>query len=397
MNKGNQNGGSDYAGKHFILTDDINLNGNQWTPIGKLISESQQYSFQNSFDSGGHSVTGLAVGTSSIPASNFDNGLFGRVGEGGALKNLTVSGKVHGPSNSYCGILVGNSRGSIINCHTMGTVLSGSHNGGLAGGNNGSITSCSADVAVSGAHITGGLVGDNTGSIVNCFASGNISNSGNNSTGGAGGLAGYNGGGIANCYATGAVTRGGGNTGGFVGWNASSGTITKGYYNSTDNADVKIGKDGNDQSGYIAGLAPIVMQTQAFADTLNSNIAPESLATKGFFWIWPGAGETPALAPLHDGAGGGAASDPYVIRTEAQLRVLAAVVNAGSDFAGKFMKLDGGIVLTGQWTPIWTKENSFQGSFDDSGYTVSGLAVGTSDTPATTTTACSAMWTRTAR
>lgn len=169
MNKGNQNGGSDYAGKHFILTDDINLNGNQWTPIGKLISESQQYSFQGSFDGDGHSVTGLAVGTSSIPASNFDNGLFGRVGEDGALKNLTVSGEVHGPSNSYCGILVGNSRGSIINCHTMGTVLSGSHNGGLAGGNNGSITSCSADVAVSGAHITGGLAGYNGGGIANCI------------------------------------------------------------------------------------------------------------------------------------------------------------------------------------------------------------------------------------
>ncbi len=279
------NDGNSYAGKYFILTDDIDLDNRQWTPIGRSLSESEQYLFQGSFDGGGYSITGLAVGTSGEPSLIGENGLFGYAGMGSTLKNLRVSGKVYG--TSYCGILVGFHRGSILNCHATGTVSIGSHSGGLAGGNNGSITNCSANVTVSGDWNTGGLAGDNSGSITNCYAIGSVTGIATNDKGQIGGLVGWNyNGSIVNCYAVGAVTGGGSSyIGGFAGWNASSGTIAQDYYNSTDNPLNKIGMDSNNQSGNVEGMALTAMQTQAFADTLNS-YAPASDAPLLSVWAW---------------------------------------------------------------------------------------------------------------
>ena len=69
----------DFAGKTFILTQDIDLNGQEWTPIG-----TSSNIFKGTFDGQGHTVKNLKI------SGNKGNvGLFG-VTHDGEIKNLTV-------------------------------------------------------------------------------------------------------------------------------------------------------------------------------------------------------------------------------------------------------------------------------------------------------------------
>ena len=78
------------------------------------------------------------------------------------------------------------------------------------------------------------------------------------------------------------------------------------------------------------------------------------------------------------GAGDGTAASPYIITDAAGLAQLAAEVNAGDAKAGKYYVLGNDIDLStyGNWTPIGTNAtNSFKGTFDGAGYTISGLFI----------------------
>ena len=79
--------------------------------------------------------------------------------------------------------------------------------------------------------------------------------------------------------------------------------------------------------------------------------------------------------------GTGTADKPYEINTAAQLAGLAQLVNGGTNFSGKTIKLAADIDLNNQaWTPIGNEngfdaELAFSGTFNGDGYTVSGLNV----------------------
>jgi len=78
------------------------------------------------------------------------------------------------------------------------------------------------------------------------------------------------------------------------------------------------------------------------------------------------------------GAGDGTAASPYVITDAAGLAQLAVEVNAGDAKAGKYYVLGNDIDLSayGNWTPIGTNAtNSFKGTFDGAGHTISGLYI----------------------
>ena len=202
-------------------------------------------SFRGIFDGGGHEITDLAIergGTDYV-------GLFGRVGAGGEIKNVRLSGGV--VKGGYCvGPLVGAaSSATITNCSASVPVVSGDSTawgvgvGGLVGESSGAMTSCSATGDVIGAYTVGGLIGAAMGPLTECSASGSVS--GRCIAGGlagvsyepathcratgavtdddmAGGLVGRNSGPIVECYATGDVTAGGysrGWAGGLVGLN----------------------------------------------------------------------------------------------------------------------------------------------------------------------------------
>ena len=218
-------------GINITLTADINLSGIDWTPIG--IDYKHQYT--GTFDGGGHTITGLTVTTSDQYA-----GLFGRIGSGGKVKDVTLKDVKIESNNGmgYVGGVAGWSYGTLENCSVSGSV---SGNNGLAGGvvgyqSGGSLTGCSSSATVKGVTYAGGIAGStNSGAtLTGCYATGDVTveNDGTNNSH-AGGVVGYNGGGtLTACYATGSVTGSGSGTiyvGGVTGSN-DLGTLTACYH-----------------------------------------------------------------------------------------------------------------------------------------------------------------------
>ena len=69
----------------------------------------------------------------------------------------------------------------------------------------------------------------------------------------------------------------------------------------------------------------------------------------------------------------------YTLTTAEQLAGLAELVNGGESFKGKTITLASNIDLVNkEWTPIGNSSNTFQGTFDGNGNTISNLNVGTS-------------------
>ena len=159
------------------LTEDIDLNGEAWTPIGigdAFYARTPPYS--GTFDGKGHTIKNL-----SIDSSAHYVGLFGYV-YGGTIRNLTVSGSVKGSE----------------------------HTGGIAGAaNGGTFENCANQCAVQGG-ATGGIIGFATeeGTLIvrDCYNVGSITTTTGNSVGGIIGQCINTSGTIRNCYNAGTVT-----------------------------------------------------------------------------------------------------------------------------------------------------------------------------------------------
>lgn len=141
-------------GKTFVLTNDISLSGLDIEPIA---------TFGGTFDGAGHTVSGLDAEGAYSPA-----GLFSILSEGGAIKNLTVIGRVAPEGDrSYVGGIVGDNHGTVENCIFKGTVIGSGDVGGIVGINRlgGSVIGCICEGEVIGEKRTGGIVGTNYGLI----------------------------------------------------------------------------------------------------------------------------------------------------------------------------------------------------------------------------------------
>ena len=214
---------------NITLTDDIDLKGIDWTPIG--IDYNHQYT--GTFDGGGKTITGLK-----ITGSDQYAGLFGRIGEDGTVKNVKLEGVQITSDNSsgYVGGVAGWSYGTIENCSVSGSVSGTVFAGGVVGYQaGGSITGCSSSATVKGVTIAGGIAGDASGaSLTGCYATGSVSVANNTENVAlAGGIAGdASGGTLTACYATGSVSGSGSGTiyvGGVTGSN-TEGTLTACYH-----------------------------------------------------------------------------------------------------------------------------------------------------------------------
>ena len=217
-------------GINITLTDNIDLTGIDWTPIGK----DDNKAYTGTFDGNGKTITGLTV-TGSYKYA----GLFGDIDENGTVKNVVLEGVQITSDNSsgYAGGVAGDSWGTIENCSVSGSVSGTTFAGGVVGSQwGGSITGCNSSATVKGVIFAGGIAGEtNSGaSLTGCYATDDVTveNDGTNNSH-AGGVVGYNGGGtLTACYATGSVTGSGSGTiyvGGVTGDNAS-GTLTACYH-----------------------------------------------------------------------------------------------------------------------------------------------------------------------
>lgn len=193
------------------LTDDIDLESKEWTPIGKNYS----YAYKGTFDGQKHTVSGLYISGS----ASQNCGLFGYV-EKGTVKDLTVQGTItltgSGSSSYGAGGIVGQ--------------LSGAEGG---------VRNCRSDVAITGGQNVGGIVGyvssgysTATKSITGCVNTGRITSNSNN----AGGIVGYISGQVTvdSCYNRGTVAGGGWHAGGIVGYLENRYAAVKNCYTTED-------------------------------------------------------------------------------------------------------------------------------------------------------------------
>ena len=219
------------------LIADINLTGKEWTPIGDYDNR-----YAGTFDGGDHTITGLTVTTSDQYA-----GLFGCIGSGGTVKDVTLEGVQITTTRNVgdVGGVAGQSYGNIENCSVSGSV-SGSGMNGFAGGVvgyqlGGFLTGCSSSATVNAGNIAGGVAGstDRGATLTACYATGDVTlESINSGSSFAGGVVGdnTNRSTVIACYAWGSVTGSGIGiiyVGGVTG-NNNLGTLTACYHAKGD-------------------------------------------------------------------------------------------------------------------------------------------------------------------
>lgn len=198
-----------YNGCYYIQTDDIDLQGTEWEPIGKryLNGSEALLSFNGNYNGQGHEITNLYVNRKEKYA-----GLFGSLNGNKFIENLVVFGSVKSTSDSVGGICgeICDGGGTIRNCAFYGDLeTSGKAIGGIAGclWQSGNVENCYHNGTVTGIKDVGGIVGQVTvgydkeenASINNCYHVGKINGS-SNSSGGIVGLCGQSDSYPANIY-----------------------------------------------------------------------------------------------------------------------------------------------------------------------------------------------------
>ena len=235
-----------------------------WLPIGNEANP-----FVAVFDGNGHTISNLA-----IRRNQTHIGLFGKIGNGAAIRNLGLVDNLAdytGSSNSgiFIGGLVGlQEGGSISASYATGDADGGDGNsdrvGGLVGRSEGSITASYATGDADGGggddDRVGGLVGfQNGGSITASYATGDA-DGGNGNEDRVGGLVGFqNGGSITASYAAGDADGGNGNSdnvGGLVG-RQQGGSIVESYgFGGTTGGETN-GSDGSTKATGVVTAADL--------------------------------------------------------------------------------------------------------------------------------------------
>ncbi len=210
--------GTDYDGKYFRLTEDLNLNGSahQWVPIGSFTNTTDNKPFKGIFDGNGKTISNLTI----FNEIKSYQGLFGYViGDAtsttaatkGIIKNLTMAGEsltIYSNSGGVAGKI---DNGTITDCSINSGTISGSYSAGIAGRGTGSTITKSFNKAAVSGDMTGGIVAYD-GFVSQCYNTGSIL--GNN----AGGIA-YSAQDIKHCYNAGHIS---GNSSGGISGNSDS-------------------------------------------------------------------------------------------------------------------------------------------------------------------------------
>lgn len=236
-----------------VLTNDIDLNSKEWTPIGQPASGYVTEAFSGTFDGQGHTISGLYINTSSAfyglfycvyggtvkdvnvigdvaTTGNTAGGIVGKL-QGGTIENCSFDGSVTAKGNYVGGIvanIVTNSKATsnIIGCCNKGEI-SGKYAGGILGYTTAkaNISHCYNTGIINGTTRSAGISGQQTtGNISYCY---NIGNS-------ASGISGFSNATITNCYYLNDET-------------VTPGGSASGYEKITDAADLldKLNADGD--------------------------------------------------------------------------------------------------------------------------------------------------------
>ncbi len=190
------NGGDTKKGMTVVLTENLDLGGMEWTPMGDVLNY-PSYTFAGTFDGNGKTISNFkTVANDNAIAANGDNvdaqGLFGSIT--GVVKNLTVD---NAQINSYhyagaiCGFSSANVGMKIENCHVTNSTITTNvwtrhdngnfDNGDKAGGVIGymvagdTVEGCSVrNTTINGYRDLGGIVGCSAGNVTKCTVGENV-------------------------------------------------------------------------------------------------------------------------------------------------------------------------------------------------------------------------------
>jgi len=192
------------AGYEELASETANQ-GKGWQPI-----ETWGHPFKGSFDGQGYEIRDLFINR----PDESGVGLFGYVGVGGVIRNVSVvNATVTG--SRYVGGLVGENKGTVSNSYSSSNANGPFGIGGLVGDNWGTVSNSYSTGSVTGKWLVGGLVGDNWGSVSNSYSTGSVTCAEFK----VGGLVGFNFGTVSNSYSTGSVSGSDEYVGGLVGDN----------------------------------------------------------------------------------------------------------------------------------------------------------------------------------
>ena len=201
------NGGTDYSGYTIKLTKNIDLNGNEWTPIGQKNGNK----FKGTFDGQGYVVTGLKISEAKADAFDGYVAFFGAT-EGATIKNLTVAGSVTG--KEAAGIVGKGVNTTLENCHNKATITATESKaaGIVASLDKGTLKNCtnSGAITTKGAWPAAGIVAwcNPNAAIENCQNFGDVTVTGIGDTSQAGGICGNlgNNSTVTNCSNSGKIS-----------------------------------------------------------------------------------------------------------------------------------------------------------------------------------------------
>lgn len=425
------NNGNDMSGKYFVLKNDIDLSNKEWTPIGssdKYISNKYQgNAFDGNFDGQNHSIKGV-----NVSSDGYLSALFGITEENAVIKNVSIYGSIENKNDTYgiaAGICAVN-YGLISHCINYAEIKGQDRVGGIVGYNGAVnktvtscvITQCENKETVTGKDEVGGIAAYSSGTVKECTNKASVTST----DGYAGGIVGYNyegsvlldscynngevnastyAGGISgksyncdisNSYNSGKIISQNNKNGGILGYTVSGYSVKNCYYlketapmpyaeNSGTGLEVKDESQLSDMAETLGSAFiksdkfPILSWEVNGADdtdnptkpvtTLKPTLAPDideeipSYSSKGN-WI-------DFAAESFDG-GNGTKENPYIIKTAAELALIANNVNNGESYNDKYFELKSNIDLTEKyWTSIGnTENNAFSGHFNGNGFEV---------------------------
>lgn len=345
------NSGKDsMTGRNFMLNASIDLSGIDWTPIGTA-----ENPFKGTF---------TIMGNYSI--SNLPNDLFGVV-EGGTVKSVTISGGTGRLVNTL-------KSGTVENC--MSTAKVTGEGGGLVGTSAGTVKNSyyynegsKNTVAVSG-----------NGTVASCYYLADVSTWGQESDTGAR---------TEEEFKAGRVTW---EMGSSWGANASDNLPCLGSYKKLYQLTLtKLGDAGvdgvtiendnaltNGDTQYLYGTAETevrLKETISDGSTITYSPAkpekiqdPKNNSTVNTYYYTIGEKVDADISWYKD------ADNEFTLTNAAELFGLAQLVNGGTNFANKTVKLGEDIDLIGYiWTPIG-QSNAFSGTFDGKGHTIEDMS-----------------------
>ncbi|MEG2329894.1 hypothetical protein, partial [Anaerorhabdus sp.] len=159
------NNGNTFQGKTIKLCNDLDLNNQNWTPIGT----SDAKPFMGTFDGNNKVISNLVC---SQENSDLGTGLFGYMKTPGVIKNVIVN-NANLKGKARVGTIIGSYyTGNLENCKVQGNIeIIGNYKvGGLAGEGYGTVSNSVVDVNsssfVKGVYIGNDFEGDNIGGLI---------------------------------------------------------------------------------------------------------------------------------------------------------------------------------------------------------------------------------------